>query len=608
LSAPLVQIKGARLSLGGAPLFSEIDFTLGKGERVALIGANGAGKSTLMRVLAGLVEPDEGERTLTAGARFALAPQEPSLAGFPTLIDYVAAEPQTPRYKAEAALQSFSLIPDRRIEGLSGGETRRASLARAFAADADILLLDEPTNHLDIAAIESLEQRLLSFRGAALIVSHDRAFLRRVSTACLWLRDGRVRTLAKGYAQFEDWAIAIEAEEAKALARLETQLRAEEHWYARGVTARRTRNEGRARRLEAMRSERRRRKSLSADPRAAIEAATGADSGRLVIEARGLNKTFPGAAQPIVRDFSVRIMRGDRIGVVGPNGAGKTTLLDLLLKRSAPDAGLVRHGAQIEMAYVDQRRSNVRPQDTIRDTLAPLGGDHINVRGRSRHIGAYAKDFLFAPEQLRQPVSALSGGERSRLALAAALARPANLLVLDEPTNDLDMDTLDALEEALSAYDGTVIVVSHDRAFLDGVATQIIGARGAGCWVETAGGYSDFERENGPYRAPRDAAPDRSAAAPPSAAPRRATKLSYKDEFRSQEIEALLPRLEAEIAGLERRLADQEGFAADPSAFAAAAARLAAAKDERDRAETEWLEIEERRAALSGRPESAQEF
>ena len=598
----LAHLKDVRLSLGGAPLFEGVTFTLHKGERAALVGANGAGKSTLMRMLAGLTEPDAGEIGFISGAVVALAAQEPSLEGFTTLRDYARAassqwlDAEAAAHAADAALQSFGLDPERAPIALSGGELRRASLARAFAAAPDVLLLDEPTNHLDISAIQALEERLADFSGAALVISHDRRFLERVSTATLWLRQRKVQKLDRGFAAFDDWAERIETEEARVLARLETHLKAEEHWLQRGVTARRSRNEGRRRKLEALRVERRERKHAASSPQAALIAQKGGDTGKLVIEAKGVSKAY--GDRPIVANLSLRIQRGDRIGVVGPNGAGKTTLLELLLKQREPDGGSVRHGANLEIAYVDQTRVILNPKDTIWEALAPLGGDSIVVHGRSRHVASYAKDFLFSGEQLRQPVSALSGGERNRLALAVALARPANVLVLDEPTNDLDMDTLDALEEMLSSYDGTVIIVSHDRAFLDGVTTQIVGAVGGGKWVETPGGWADFEREHGGFRQ----TPKRERASAPPATPaqaRKPTKLSYKDERRLAELEARLPALDAEIAAIEAHLSDDAAFARDPAAYQAAAARLSAARAEKSAAENEWLDIEHRREQLA---------
>jgi ATP-binding cassette subfamily F protein uup len=605
MAGPIVaQLKDARIVLGGASLFDHVNIAIARDERIAFVGPNGAGKSTLIRILGGSVEPDSGERTLAVGAEVAYVPQEPDIAGFATLLEYAVAgfglDRPLASHACEAMLATFGLDPARAPEGLSGGEIRRAALARAFAAQPNLLLLDEPTNHLDIVAIEALEERLRGFRGGALIVSHDRRFLERVSTACLWLRNGRVRRLDEGFGKFEEWAATIEAEEAKTLSRLETQLAAEEHWFARGVTARRTRNEGRARRLQAMRAERRQRKSAAGGAKASIEAGKGAESGSIVIEARRITRQFEGAEAPIIREASLRLMRGDRLGVVGPNGAGKTTLLDMLLRRTMPDSGEVVHGANVEITYVDQARAIVDPSRTIWDTLTPNGGDHIIVRGRSIHVAGYAKQFLFKPEQLRQPVGALSGGERNRLALAVALARPTNLLVLDEPTNDLDMETLDALEEALGAYDGTVIIVSHDRAFLDGVATQILGALGDGRWAETFGGVSDFEREHGAFRArvERAAAPRHAPAVALLAEPRQ-RKLSYKDERRLSEIEVVLPKLEEDISRLESQLAAPDFFARDAKGYAATADRLAAAKAEKDASEAEWLELAERREALT---------
>jgi len=603
----LAHIKDLRLTLGGAPLFDAAEFVLHRGERAAFVGANGAGKSTLLRMLAGLAEPDGGEIAFASGATIAYAAQESSFDGFATLREYARAPSsrraaQAPAHAADASLEAFGLDPERAPARLSGGEARRASLARALCAGADLLLLDEPTNHLDIAAIDMLEQRLAGFRGACLIVSHDRRFLERVSTATLWLRQRKLLKHERGFAAFDDWAEQIELEDARAAARLATQLKAEEHWLRRGVTARRARNEGRRRKLEAMRRERRERAELSATRRAALQADKGADSASLVIDAKAISKSYGGA--PLIANLSLRVMRGDRVGVVGPNGSGKTTLLELLLQRREPDSGSVRLGAQLAIAYVDQARAALNPDDTVRQALTPQGGDQVMVRGRPRHVAAYAADFLFGPEHLRQPVKALSGGERNRLSLAIALAQPANLLVMDEPTNDLDMDTLDALEDMLAAYDGTVLIVSHDRAFLDSVATQIVGPLGGGKWAETPGGWSDFEREHGAALLDR-ARPRRRDAAKPTPAEtdtprtRRSAKLSYKDERRAGELDALLPRLNAEIAELEQRLAAPDLFARDPDAFAAAAQRLEAARAERDTAEAEWLEIELRREALA---------
>ncbi len=599
----LAHIKDLRLTLGGAPLFDGVDFVLHKGERAALVGANGAGKSTLIRMIAGLTEADAGEISFAVGSVVAIASQEPDLAAFATLREYACApstrvagsQHVTADYQADAALEAFGLDPERSTAKLSGGETRRASLARAFAAEPDVLLLDEPTNHLDITAIEALERRVASFSGACLIISHDRRFLERVSTSTLWLRQRRVIELDRGFAAFDEWAERVETEEARVAARLETHLKAEEHWLRRGVTARRSRNEGRRRKLEAMRVERRDRKALTAAPKASLTAERGAESSKLVLEAKKLSISY--GERAIVSDFSLRVMRGDRVGFVGANGAGKTTLLELLLQRRMPDSGEMRHAANLQVAYVDQSRAILGNAGTIWDALAPLGGDQIVVRGVARHVASYASEFLFGPAQLRQPIEALSGGERNRLALAVALAKPANLLVLDEPTNDLDMDTLDALEDMLAAYDGTVLIVSHDRAFLDGVATQIVGPLGGGKWVETPGGWSDFERAYGDAIVAKR--PERTKSAPQTpTAQRKSTKLSYKDERRATELETLLPKLAEEIASLEAKLADTDLFVRDPAAYEKSARRLEAARSEVENGETEWLEIETRREAL----------
>jgi ABC transport system ATP-binding/permease protein len=499
-----------------------------------------------------------------------------------------------PAYAADAALEQFGLDPERAPQGLSGGEARRASLARALAADADVLLLDEPTNHLDITAIEELERTIASQRGACLIISHDRRFLERTSTATLWLRQRRLLKLNRGYAAFEEWADAVETEDARNLQRLETQLKAEEHWLRRGVTARRSRNEGRRRKLMAMRAERRDIKELSASPTAAITAERGNESARLVIDAKGISKTY--GERTLIANLSLRIRRGDRVGVVGANGSGKTTLLEILLQQRETDSGTVRMGENLALAYVDQHRDLIDPNVTLKDALTPAGGDQVMVRGVPRHVASYAKEFLFTAEQLRQPVHALSGGERNRLALAIALAKPANLLVLDEPTNDLDMDTLDALEDMLASYDGTVLIVSHDRAFLDGVATQIVGPLGNGKWVETPGGWADFEREHGQAISPRAAPKKQSTEPSRPATPKKQTKLSYKDERRAGELDALMPKLGVEIDTLEAKLAAPDAF--NSPDFSKTAARLEAARTERDAAEAEWLDIELKREAL----------
>lgn len=609
---PIAALREARLTLGSAPLFVGVDISLSRGRRMALVGRNGAGKSTLMRLLAGQIEADGGDVFRQPGATSFYLRQEPDFRGFATALEYVAAGLEDDlTYRADAELDEWEVPPGLPLATASGGQARRIALARAFALSPDLLLLDEPTNHLDVASIERLEKELLAFRGAALIVSHDRRFLETVSTDVAWLRQGVVRTLETGYRNFEEWAETVEVEEERALEKLNVQLKAEERWLARGVTARRKRNMGRVRKLQDMRAERRARKTALADAASSAQLAieSGAASGRLVAELKGVSKSFstPEGEIVIASNLDLRIMRGDRLGLIGPNGAGKTTLLRLILGQIPPDQGTVRLAKTLEIAYLDQTRASLRADQTLWDTLAPLGGDQIMVRGHPRHVAAYAKDFMFDSRQLRQPVSALSGGERNRLTLALALARPSNLLVLDEPTNDLDIETLDLLEDMLTDYDGTLLLVSHDRAFVDNVATSILTPEGEGGWLETPGGYSDYLAQNGPSstRTFRSRTPEASKSPPisPPAAPAAPTrpggKLTYKDARRLEELVRLMSERQAEIASIETEMADPALFGRNPARFAQLAARSGPARAELEAHELEWLELEEKREALA---------
>jgi ATP-binding cassette subfamily F protein uup len=598
-SPPIAALRDVRLSLGGEPLFAGVDLALARGERAALVGRNGAGKSTLMRILAGALEPDAGEVFKQPGVTARHLAQEPDLTRFPTALAAVSdgLDPSL-LFRAEAELDFWGVPRDVSPATASGGQLRRIALAAAFAQDPDILLLDEPTNHLDITAIEQLEDKLLGFRGAVLIVSHDRRFLENVSTSVLWLRQGVVRSLDKGYRAFEEWADTVEEAEERALDKLNTQLKAEERWLARGVTARRRRNMGRVRKLQDMRAEKGQRKAALADAANAadLQIDSGTQSGRLVIEAKGLTKAF--GDLPIVTGFNLRVMRGDRVGLVGPNGAGKTTLLKLLLGQLEPDAGTVRLAKTLEIAYLDQTRHSLKNDTTMWEALAPLGGDQIIVRGYPKHVAAYAKDFMFTAGQLRQPVGKLSGGERNRLSLALALAKPSNLLVLDEPTNDLDMETLDLLEEMLGEYDGTLLLVSHDRSFLDGVVTSILAPEGAGKWIESPGGWSDYLRQRRSESRPvatRSPSPNQAAQPAP---PKAASKLSYKDTRRLEELDKLMPKLQGDIARLETDIADPGLFSRDRKTFDAKSSALSAARHDLELAELEWLELAEKREAL----------
>ena len=602
---PLVALKDVRLQDGPRPLFEGVDISIEPRTRACLVGRNGAGKSTLMKMVMGLIEPDSGTRSIQGAVRFAYVPQEPDVQG-DTLLDYATSN-DAESWTAEAWLETFGMDPNKSTRGLSGGEIRRAALAKAFAEEPDLLLLDEPTNHMDILAIELLETEIINAKCAALIVSHDRAFLNRVTQSCHWLEGRRVRTLNKGFNDFDEWAAKQLEDEAIAFQKLTKTIERETATFYSSITARRSRNEGRARSLDALRAERA--EQAKDRPRELhLGVDSGAISGKLVADLKGVAKSFGG--RPVIKTFSTRVIRGDRLAIVGPNGAGKTTLVKILLGELAPDEGSVKLGANLDPVYLDQSRDGLRSDMTLWDALTPGGGDSILVRGVSKHVAAYAKDFLFQEGQLRQPISTLSGGERNRLLLAIALAKPANMLVLDEPTNDLDMDTLDKLEELLEAYDGTLILVSHDRDFVDRLATSTIAMNGRGDIVETPGGWTDFIRQNpgflkpGTHQRPQDAEAERRSAAPAPAsvtapaAPRKAAKLSFKDAHRLKEIEGLMETLPADIARHDATLADPDLYTRDPKAFDRAMANAARARAQLEAIEAEWLELEEKKAAL----------
>jgi len=614
---PILTASDVRLAFGGKPLFEGVEFNLSRGERAALVGRNGAGKSTLMKIVDGRIEPDEGELWLQPGTHIVTVEQEPDLTPYKTILDFVLdhdapraeagrVDLETEQHRAESELMAMGLDLDATPKTLSGGQQRRAALARAFAADPDILLLDEPTNHLDVPMITAIETRIKAFKGAVLLVSHDRAFLSSVSTNTLWLRQGIVMKSPRGYAHFDDWAAEIEAEEEKALAKMKTQLKEEQRWLARGVTGRRKRNMGRLERLKKLRAEHARRRSALGEARASapLSAETADTASRKIIDVRGISKSFdtPRGELVIADDFSVRILRGDRIGIIGPNGAGKTTLVKLLLKELPPDSGSIKLNKTVEITFLDQTRETLRNKDTVWETLAPNGGDTITVQDAPRHVGAYARDFLFQSDQLRQPVGALSGGERNRLTLAVALARKCDLLVLDEPTNDLDMQTLDLLEDMLEKFAGTLIIVSHDRAFLDHTVTSCLCPIGAGKWVQTAGGWRDAQdqlrelrkRESGNTNKPKKRTANQTAS--PSTEP--PAKLTFKDQYRLKELDDIIPTLTTEIATLEQDLADPDLYTNDPDRFSSKSKRLSDAQTALEEAEIEWLELEEKREAI----------
>ena len=596
---PILTMTDVRLAFGGKPLFEGVTFTLAKGERAALVGRNGAGKSTLMRLITGRHEPDDGDLWIHPGTVITTVEQEPDLSAYETVLDYVVSGGAEP-WRGEAELGQFGVDPSVSPNILSGGQIRRAALAKAFALDPDVLLLDEPTNHLDVPMIETLETRLIGYNGAVLLVSHDRRFMENVTTNTLWLRDGVVLKSPKGYGDFERWAEEIEEAEIRQLEKLKTQLKAEEHWLQRGVTGRRARNMGRLHKLKAMRAEAARRKAaiVAQKAKAGISAEDAGHQSRKVIETFGLSKAY--GDLKIVEGLDFKILRGDRVGLIGPNGVGKTTLLKLLLDELDRDSGNVKRNPALRVTYLDQTRDTLRPKDTLWEALAPQGGDSLMVQGRQRHVAAYAKDFLFKPDQLRQAVVALSGGERNRLTLAIALAQSTDVLVLDEPTNDLDMQTLDLLEDMLLNFEGTLILVSHDRAFLDATVTSCLVPLGDGEWVETAGGWTDAQSQIKGKPGKASKADKRSKAAKPKAAePKKQTKLSFKDQHRLKEVEEAMPQLEAEIGELEGKLADPNLFNDDPDAFHRINTRLEAARAELEQAELDWMEIEEKKEALA---------
>ncbi len=597
--APLLALKDVRLMDGQTPLFDGVDIAVEPRVRACLVGRNGAGKSTLMRMMAGLIEPDSGERYVTSGVRFAFVLQEPEPTG-DTILDWVCSG-GAEHYTAESELWAFGIDPSGPTESMSGGEKRRAALAKAFAEDPDLLFLDEPTNHLDIFAIETLEDRLRAFRGAALIVSHDRTFLERVTQRCYWLYDRRVLRRDEGYVGFEEWQAKIEAETAESLRRLTKAIERETYTFYRSITAQRTRNEGRAARLDAMRQDRAERVRLMDKPMEMM-IDSGGTSGKLVADLRGVDKAF--GDKVLLKNFSTRIVRGDRLAIVGPNGAGKSTLVKLLIGQAPADAGEIKLGTNLDVAYLDQGRDALKGEETLWDVLANSGSDSIMVRGQPRHVAAYAKDFLFREKQLRQPVKSLSGGERNRLQLARALAKATNLLVLDEPTNDLDMDTLDLLEDMLADYDGTLILVSHDRDFIDRLATSTLALNGNGRAAETPGGWQDFIRQNPDFFAEisrREAAkinaytPAKTGVPPVKTAPK---KLSYKDQKRLDDLEKLMPQWSAEIRKFEKVLEDSTLYSRDPKRFEATMKKLDILRVELETGEMEWLELEEKKAAL----------
>jgi ABC transport system ATP-binding/permease protein len=598
MPSPLLLLQDISLTFGATSLLVGAGLSVGADDRVCLVGRNGSGKSTLLRIAAGLMQPDAGRRFVQPGAAIRYLPQEPDLSGFATTLAYVEAgfdAGAADSHRALYLLKELGLTGAEDPASLSGGEARRAALARALAPSPDILLLDEPTNHLDLPGIEWLEQELATMRSGIVLISHDRRLLERVSRATVWLDRGITRALDDGFQAFEAWRDTVLEQEESERHKLDRKIVMEEDWLRYGVTARRTRNQRRLADLHAMRQKRREQRGAQGAVRLS---ATQADlSGRLVAVAGRIAKSYGG--RPIVRDFSTRILRGDRVGIVGPNGAGKTTLLNLLTGGLAPDEGEVRLGTNLAQVTLDQWRETLDPTQSLSDALTGGGSDTVVVAGQSRHVIGYMKDFLFRPEQAKTPVGVLSGGERARLTLARAFAQPSNLLVLDEPTNDLDLETLDLLQELLAEYPGTVLLVSHDRDFLDRVVTSVIATEGNGRWIEYAGGYTDMlaqrSADTPTVRTPAKKPPPAKVAPPLAVRPRR---MSFKDRHALETLSVRIAVLQSSIAELSRALSDPELYAQNPRRFSETGKTLVAAQNELASAEEQWLNLEIMREEL----------
>ncbi len=593
-------MSGISLTFGGEPVFSDLDLVVQPGDRVALVGRNGSGKSTLMKVMAGLVEPDRGEIVVPPGKSVDYMEQDPTMEGFATLGDYAASglEPGE-LYKVERAGEGLKFDPSRAVQTASGGERRRAALAKLMAEAPDLMLLDEPTNHLDIEAIGWLERELGATRAAFVLISHDRAFLRALTRATLWIDRGEVRRQEQGFEAFEAWRDKIWEEEDQQRHKLDRLIKSESRWAVEGISARRKRNQGRVRALQALRAERA--AQIKRQGSAAMSLDSGPKSGRKVIEARGLSKAFDG--KPIVRNLDLLVQRGDRVAFVGPNGVGKTTVLKMLLGEVAPDEGTVSLGTNLEIAVFDQTRAQLDHEMTLWDSLTGdpemrVSGkaDQVMVRGQPKHVVGYLKEFLFDERQARAAVKSLSGGEKARLLLAKLMAKPSNLLVLDEPTNDLDVETLDLLQELLDDYDGTVLLVSHDRDFLDRVATTTIAMEGNGRATVYAGGWSDYVAQRGDLVEKKS---EKSKENKPKVKQETKPKagLSFSEKHRLEKLPAEIARLEAEIAKLEELMSDPQLFTREPVKFQKATEALVERQEKLAAAEEEWLELEEKAEA-----------
>lgn len=589
--APIYTIRGAKLSFGLNPLFTNVDLYINRGDKICLVGRNGCGKSTLLKVIAQEIEPDDAEFFIQPGVRIGYMPQEPDFSGFKTLREVVEAglpkNEQNQTYRADKLIEYFAINENQNPEQSSGGERRKAALARALINEPDILLLDEPTNHLDITTIEKLEDLIKKFSGAVIVISHDRMFLDHISQTTFWLDRGTLRRNNKGFGAFEEWEDQVIEQEIIEQKALNKKIAEETEWLHKGVTARRRRNMGRLRRLQQLRQERREQIKMTGSVNLEVE--TADLRSKLVIEAKHISKSF--GDREIIKDFSIKVIKGNKIGIVGPNGSGKTTLIKLLTKRLEPDSGFVRIGKNLEEAYFDQNRITLDPKKTLWKTLCNEG-DHIWVRGHFRHVVAYLKDFLFKPDQAQCPVSTLSGGEKNRLMLAVALAKQSNFLVLDEPTNDLDMDTLDLLQEVLDDYEGTILIVSHDRDFMDKVATSLIYMRGDGTVYEHVGSYSELlEKLKGlPPKTNNKKTVNKEE--PKVREKNKTQKLSYKEQYMLENLPKEIEKLAAEDKAIEVALGNANLYTDDPQKFDELTTKLADNKEKLEEMENQWLEVQ----------------
>lgn len=589
--APIYTIRGAKLSFGLNPLFTNVDLYINRGDKICLVGRNGCGKSTLLKVIAQEIEPDDAEFFIQPGVRIGYMPQEPDFSGFKTLREVVEAglpkNEQNQTYRADKLIEYFAINENQNPEQSSGGERRKAALARALINEPDILLLDEPTNHLDITTIEKLEDLIKKFSGAVIVISHDRMFLDHISQTTFWLDRGTLRRNNKGFGAFEEWEDQVIEQEIIEQKALNKKIAEETEWLHKGVTARRRRNMGRLRRLQQLRQERREQIKMTGSVNLEVE--TADLRSKLVIEAKHISKSF--GDREIIKDFSIKVIKGNKIGIVGPNGSGKTTLIKLLTKRLEPDSGFVRIGKNLEEAYFDQNRITLDPKKTLWKTLCNEG-DHIWVRGHFRHVVAYLKDFLFKPDQAQCPVSTLSGGEKNRLMLAVALAKQSNFLVLDEPTNDLDMDTLDLLQEVLDDYEGTILIVSHDRDFMDKVATSLIYMRGDGTVYEHVGSYSELlEKLKGlPPKTNNKKTVNKEE--PKVREKNKTQKLSYKEQYMLENLPKEIEKLAAENKAIEVALGNANLYTDDPQKFDELTTKLAENKEKLEEMENQWLEVQ----------------